>query len=134
MALQKGDFILINYTAKVKETNEVFDTTVEETAKKEHLQERRRNLRAQTRRHRRRLGPQSLRRQPSRQWSRAIRQPWRFRPRKPSDQETQKKSSKFTSRKSPKKASTPQLGMRIEYGGKNAIIRSIGAGRALSGL
>src|SRR4030042_2232111 len=38
MALQKGDFILINYTAKVKETNEVFDTTVEETAKKEHLQ------------------------------------------------------------------------------------------------
>jgi peptidylprolyl isomerase len=37
MALQKGDFILINYTAKVKETNEVFDTTNEETAKKEHL-------------------------------------------------------------------------------------------------
>jgi len=37
MALQKGDFILINYTAKVKETNEVFDTTSEEVAKKEHL-------------------------------------------------------------------------------------------------
>ena len=37
MALQKGDFILINYTAKVKETNEVFDTTYEEVAKKEHL-------------------------------------------------------------------------------------------------
>ncbi len=37
MALQKGDFILINYTAKVKETNEVFDTTNEETAKKERL-------------------------------------------------------------------------------------------------
>jgi peptidylprolyl isomerase len=37
MPLQKGDFILINYTAKVKETNEVFDTTIEETAKKEHL-------------------------------------------------------------------------------------------------
>jgi peptidylprolyl isomerase len=37
MALQKGDFILINYTAKVKETNEVFDTTTEEVAKKEHL-------------------------------------------------------------------------------------------------
>ena len=37
MALQKGDFILIDYTAKVKETNEVFDTTSEETAKKEHL-------------------------------------------------------------------------------------------------
>jgi peptidylprolyl isomerase len=37
MALQKGDFILINYTAKVKETNEVFDTTNEEVAKKERL-------------------------------------------------------------------------------------------------
>ncbi len=37
MALQKGDFILINYTAKVKETNEVFDTTKEDVAKKEHL-------------------------------------------------------------------------------------------------
>jgi peptidylprolyl isomerase len=37
MALQKGDFVLINYTAKVKETNEVFDTTSEEVAKKEHL-------------------------------------------------------------------------------------------------
>lgn len=37
MTLQKGDFILINYTAKVKETNEVFDTTIEETSKKEHL-------------------------------------------------------------------------------------------------
>ena len=37
MSLQKGDFILINYTSKVKETNEVFDTTYEETAKKEHL-------------------------------------------------------------------------------------------------
>lgn len=37
MTLEKGDFILINYTARVKETNEVFDTTIEETAKKEHL-------------------------------------------------------------------------------------------------
>lgn len=37
MVLQKGDFILIDYTAKVKETGEVFDTTNEEIAKKEHL-------------------------------------------------------------------------------------------------
>jgi peptidylprolyl isomerase len=37
MSLKKGDFILINYTSKVKETNEVFDTTYEEAAKKEHL-------------------------------------------------------------------------------------------------
>jgi peptidylprolyl isomerase len=37
MALQKGDFILIDYVAKVKETKEVFDTTQEEVAKKERL-------------------------------------------------------------------------------------------------
>jgi peptidylprolyl isomerase len=37
MTLQKGDFILIDYIAKVKETNEVFDTTKEDIAKKEHL-------------------------------------------------------------------------------------------------
>lgn len=37
MPLQNGDFILIDYIARVKETNEVFDTTNEEIAKKEHL-------------------------------------------------------------------------------------------------
>ena len=37
MPLQKGDFIQIEYTAKIKETNEIFDTTNEETSKKEHL-------------------------------------------------------------------------------------------------
>jgi peptidylprolyl isomerase len=37
MALEKGDFVLLDYVAKVKETGEVFDTTIEETAKKEHL-------------------------------------------------------------------------------------------------
>ena len=36
MTLQKGDFILIDYVAKVKETNEVFDTTKDDVAKKEH--------------------------------------------------------------------------------------------------
>lgn len=37
MPFEKGDFLLIEYTAKVKETGEVFDTTVEEVAKKERL-------------------------------------------------------------------------------------------------
>lgn len=37
MTFQKTDFIVINYTGKVKETNEVFDTTQEEVAKKEHM-------------------------------------------------------------------------------------------------
>jgi FKBP-type peptidyl-prolyl cis-trans isomerase 2 len=37
MAFEKGEFVLLEYVAKVKETNEVFDTTNQETAKKEHL-------------------------------------------------------------------------------------------------
>jgi len=35
--IQKSDFILVDYTAKVKETGEVFDTTSEETAKEKKL-------------------------------------------------------------------------------------------------
>ncbi|MBS7617710.1 peptidylprolyl isomerase, partial [Candidatus Bathyarchaeota archaeon] len=34
MPFQKGDFILIDYVARVKDTNEVFDTTVEAEARK----------------------------------------------------------------------------------------------------
>jgi FKBP-type peptidyl-prolyl cis-trans isomerase 2 len=37
MPIKKGDFILINYTSKVKETEEIFDTTNEETAKQQKL-------------------------------------------------------------------------------------------------
>jgi len=37
MPIEKGDFILVDYTGKVKETGEVFDTTIEEVAKKERL-------------------------------------------------------------------------------------------------
>jgi peptidylprolyl isomerase len=34
MALEKGSLVLLNYTAKVKDTDEVIETTVEEEAKK----------------------------------------------------------------------------------------------------
>ena len=37
MPIQKGEFIFINYTSKVKETGEIFDTTIEEVAKQEKL-------------------------------------------------------------------------------------------------
>jgi len=37
MTIEKGDVIYLDYTAKVKETGEVFDTTSEEIAKKEGL-------------------------------------------------------------------------------------------------
>jgi peptidylprolyl isomerase len=34
MALEKGSLVLVNYTAKIKDTDEAFDTTIEEDAKK----------------------------------------------------------------------------------------------------
>lgn len=37
MAFEKGDFLLVDYVARVKETGEIFDTTFEEVAKKEKL-------------------------------------------------------------------------------------------------
>ena len=37
MPIQKSDFIVIDYTGKVKETGEIFDTTYEETAKENKL-------------------------------------------------------------------------------------------------
>ena len=37
MSIQKSEFIIVDYTGKVKETGEVFDTTSEETAKEKKL-------------------------------------------------------------------------------------------------
>jgi len=37
MSIKKGDFLLIDYTGRIKETGEVFDTTIEEEAKEERL-------------------------------------------------------------------------------------------------
>ena len=39
MAFNKGSLILVDYTSKVKDTGEVFETTIEEEAKKHSLHE-----------------------------------------------------------------------------------------------
>ena len=39
MTFEKGSLILVNYTAKVKDSDEVFDTTIEEDAKKYSIHE-----------------------------------------------------------------------------------------------
>ncbi len=39
MTFEKGSLILVDYTAKVKDTEEVFDTTIEEDAKKHSIHE-----------------------------------------------------------------------------------------------
>ncbi len=130
MALQKGDFILIDLTAKVKETNEVFDTTIEEIGKKEHLQKEGEIFE-----------PRLI----------VIGEGWVLKPLdesletmeigKPSTVEISpekafgprdpEKVKRVHIRQLAEKGINPSIGMRIEYGGKNAIIRSIGAGRVL---
>jgi peptidylprolyl isomerase len=131
MPLKKGDFILINYTAKVKETNEVFDTTFEETSKKEHLHKEGEiyepklvvvgegwvlkaldeSLTTM------KLGnAQSVEIPPDKAFG-------------PRDPEKIKRVS--LKQLLAKDVHNPSIGMRIDYNGKMATIRSIGAGRVL---
>jgi peptidylprolyl isomerase len=130
MVLQKGDFILIDYTAKVKETNEVFDTTNEETSKKEHLHKEGEIYEPElivigegwmlkT------LDEGFTTMEPSKAATVEISPDKAFGPR---DQE---KVKRVPLKQLIAKGINPAIGMRIEYGGKNASIRSIGAGRVL---
>jgi FKBP-type peptidyl-prolyl cis-trans isomerase 2 len=131
MPLQKRDFILINYTAKVKETNEVFDTTLEDIAKKEHVYKEGEIYE-----------PKLV----------VVGEGWML---KAVDEslETMKLNKTQTVEVPPDKAfgprdpekikrvslkqllskdvHNPTIGMRIDYNGKMATIRSIGAGRVL---
>ena len=131
MSLQKGDFILINYTAKVKETNEVFDTTLEEVAKKEHLHKEGEiyepklvvigegwMLKAvdESLTTMKLNKPQSVEVPPDKA----------FGPRDP--EKIKRVPLKHLLAKD---IHNPTIGMRIDYNGKMATIRSIGAGRVL---
>jgi len=130
MTLQKGDFILINYNAKVKETNEVFDTTNDDVAKKEHLKKEGENYE-----------PKLV----------VIGEGWLLKPLDealttmevgtptaveipaekgfgPRDPE---KIRRVHLRQLLEKQINPTIGARIEYQGKMATVRSIGAGRVL---
>jgi len=131
MTLQKGDFILINYTAKVKETNEVFDTTIEETSKKEHLHKEGEVYEPKlvvigegwvlkT------LDESLATMELSKATSVEIPPDKAFGPRDP-----EKIKRVPLKQLLAKDVHNPTIGMRIEYGGKNATIRSIGAGRVL---
>ncbi|MCW3998407.1 MAG: peptidylprolyl isomerase [Candidatus Bathyarchaeota archaeon] len=130
MPILKGDFISLNYTAKVKETNEIFDTTFEEIAKKEQLYKEGELY-----------GPKLI----------VVGEGWVL---KPLDETllTMKLRKAQTVEIPPEKAfgprdpdkvkrvplkhltskgKTPVIGMRIDYNGKMATVRAIGAGRVL---
>jgi len=130
MPLEKGDFILINYTAKVKETNEVFDTTIEETAKKERLHKEGEIyepnlvvigegwvLKA--------LDESLTTMKLGKATSVEIPPEKAFGPREP------EKIKRVPLKHLTAKGTTPAIGMRVDYNGKMATVRSIGAGRVL---
>ncbi|MGC9345500.1 MAG: FKBP-type peptidyl-prolyl cis-trans isomerase [Candidatus Bathyarchaeales archaeon] len=130
MTLRKGDFILIDYIARVKETGEVFDTTIEETAKKERLYKEGEIyepklvvigegwvLKA--------LDESLTTMEVGKKTSVEIPPEKAFGARDP------EKVKRVSLRHLTAKGITPSLGMRVEYNGKMATVRTIGAGRVL---
>ena len=128
MPIEKGDFILINYVGKVKETNDVFDTTIEDVAKKEKLYKEGEIyepklvivgegwvLKA--------LDESLLNFEVGKKASVEIPPEKAFGSRDP------EKVRMTPFRRLAAKGITPQLGMRVEIDGKLAIVRTIGAGR-----
>jgi peptidylprolyl isomerase len=128
MPIQKGDFILVNYTSKVKETGETFDTTTEETAKKEKLYKEGEIyepmlvvvgegwvLKA--------LDEALLNFEVNKKDSVEIPPEKAFGSRDP------EKVKLVPLRRLIARGITPQLGMRIEYNKKLATVRTMGAGR-----
>ncbi len=130
MASQKGDFIRIDFVARVKETGEMFDTTSEESAKKEHLFKEGEIYE-----------PTLV----------VLGEGWVLRPLE-EDLQTMEIGKAATVEIPPDKAFgprdaekvkrvplkqllakglTPTVGARIEYGGKMATVRTMGAGRVL---
>ena len=130
MALRKGVFVLVDHVGKVKETGEVFDTTMEETAKKEGLYKEGEiyepklvvigegwvlealdeSLTTME------IGKTSVIEIP---------------PEKAFGERDPEKVKRVSLRQLTGKGVTPSLGMRVEYNGKMATVRTIGAGRVL---
>ncbi|MBX5329173.1 MAG: FKBP-type peptidyl-prolyl cis-trans isomerase [Candidatus Bathyarchaeota archaeon] len=130
MALQKGDFILIDFTAKVKETGEVFDTTIEETAKKERLYKEGEIYEPKLVV----IGESwVLKALDESLATMEINKPTTVEipPEKAFGARDSEKVKRISLKHLADKGITPSLGMRIEYDGKMATIRAIGAGRVL---
>lgn len=128
MPFEKGDFLLVEYTAKVKETGEVFDTTIEDMAQKERLHKEGEIyepklvvvgegwvLKA--------LDDGLLSTELNKPTTIEIPPEKAFGPRDPN------MLKMVPLRRLRDKGITPQIGMRVEYEKKLATIRTVGAGR-----
>src|SRR5208337_4167869 len=128
MVLVKRDFVVIDYTAKMKETGKIFDTTIKEVAEKEKMAKEGQSY-----------NPQLI----------VLGEGWlpkavdeglenltldkpiivEIPPDKAFGQRDPAKVkivplSLFTS-----KGISPKVGMNVEYSGKSAVIRTVGSGR-----
>lgn len=130
MPLRKGDFVLVDYVAKVKETGEVFDTTVEDVAKRERLYKEGEIYE-----------PKLV----------VVGEGWVLKaldeklmamdvdetatveipPEKAFGERDPEKVKRIPLRHLTAKGITPAIGMRIEYDGKVGTVRAVGAGRVL---
>ncbi len=128
MPFEKGDFVLIDFTAKVKETGEVFDTTMEDIARKEKLYKEGQiyepNLIVIGEGWVLRTLDESL---PAQEQDKpaSVEIP----PEKAFGNRDPEKVRLVPLKRLMAKGITPQLGMRVEYEGKLAIVRTLGAGR-----
>jgi len=130
MSLQKGDFALINYTAKVKETNDIFDTTYEDVAKKEHLFKEGRIYEPKLVV----LGESwVLKALDEAITTMEVNKPAtvEITPDKGFGQRDPEKIKRVPLKQLLAKDINPVIGAQIEYQNKDAVIRSIGAGRVL---
>ncbi len=128
MPFETGEFVLIDYVAKVKETGEVFDTTIEDTAKKERLYKEEEIYE-----------PKlvvvgegwMLKTLDEGLLSMEIKKPATVEipPEKAFGNRDPEKVRLVPLRRLTAKGITPQLGMRIEFNGKLATVRTMGAGR-----
>jgi len=130
MTFQKTDFVVINYSAKVKETNEVFDTTYEDVAKKEHLHK-------EGEIHEPKLVVVGegwvLKALDDSLTTMELNKPStvEISPEKGFGQRDPEKVKRVPLRQLLAKEINPVIGARIEYQGKMASVRAIGAGRVL---
>jgi len=130
MTFQKTDFVLIDYSAKVKETNEVFDTTHEDIAKKEHMYKEGEIYEPKLAV----IGEGwVLKALDDSLTSMEINKPQtvEISPEKGFGQRDPDKVKRVPLRQLLAKDINPVVGARIEYQGKMASVRAIGAGRVL---
>jgi FKBP-type peptidyl-prolyl cis-trans isomerase 2 len=128
MPFEKGDFVLINYVAKVKETGEVFDTTIEDVAKKERLYKEGEiyepKLVAMGEGWVLKTLDESLLTLELNKTT-----PVEIPPDKAFGGRDPEKVRLVPLRRLTAKGITPMLGMHVEFEGKHAVVRTMGAGR-----